>query len=104
MVQQHEFNNRITAQRAILRVVNSKPWGAEQLFGLSSKAIDRWVSVNRIAPGSKIVKLVKDVSGRLFFLANKSQEQISAEYTTVRTEIIAACSTMKIEVDSLTSV
>jgi hypothetical protein len=97
---QHEFNNRIAAQRAILRAVNRKPWGSEPLFGLSSKAIDRWVSVNRIEPDSRLVKLVKDVSAKLFFLANKSQEQVSDEYTAVRVEIIAACDAIKIELEA----
>ena len=99
---QHEFNNRIAAQRAILRVANRKPWGSEPLFGLSSKAIDRWVSVNRIEPNSRLVKLVKDVSAKLFFLANKSQEQVSDEYTAVRVEIIAACDAIKIELEAAT--
>jgi gas vesicle protein len=97
---QHEFNNRIAAQRAILRVVNHKPWNSEQLFGLSSKAIDRWVSINRIEPSSQLVKLVKDVSAKLFFLANKSQEQISDEYRTVSADISAACEAIKIEVEA----
>jgi hypothetical protein len=96
---QHEFNNRIAAQRAILRVLNHKPWGSEQLFGLSSKAIDRWVAVNRIEPGSRLVTLVKDVSSKLLFLANKSQEQVSDDYRTARAEIIAACDALKLELD-----
>lgn len=94
----HEFNNRVAAQRAILRVINGTRWSKEQLFGLSSKAIDRWVSVNQIEPGTRLVKLVKDVAAKLFFLANKSQEQVSDEYTSVRTEIIAAFDAIKIEV------
>jgi hypothetical protein len=96
---QHEFNNRVAAQRAILRVINRKPWSSEQLFGLSSKAIDRWVSVNRIDPSSRVVKLVRDVSAKLFFLANKSQEQVSEEYTAVRGEIATACEAIRIEVE-----
>src|ERR1700730_3627237 len=96
---QHEFNNRIAAQRAILRVINRKPWSSEQLFGLSSKAIDRWVSVNRIEPGSRLVKLIRDVSAKLFFLANKSQEQVSDEYTAVRAEIAAIYDAIRIEFD-----
>jgi predicted transcriptional regulator len=96
---QHEFNNRIAAQRAILRVINRKSWSNEQLFGLSSKAIDRWVSVNRIEPGSRLVKLIRDVSAKLFFLANKSQEQVSDEYTAVRAEIAAIYVAIRIEFD-----
>jgi hypothetical protein len=79
MKHEHEFNNRIAAQRAILRVVNQARRDKEQLFGLSSKAIDRWISVNKIDQGSRVAKLLKEISGNLFFLANKSQEQISDE-------------------------
>lgn len=95
---QHEFNNRIAAQRSILQVLNHKGWDAEDLFGLSSKAIDRWVSVNCVDPNSKLVKLVKDASGKLFFLANKSQEQISEEYRSVSEEIAAVCDAIAIEI------
>lgn len=84
---QHEFNNRIAAQRDILQVVNSKYWESEELFGLSGKAIDRWVSANRIDPDSKLARMVKEASAKLFFLANKSQQQISDEYQMVSGEI-----------------
>src|SRR6266851_3214246 len=96
---QHEFNNRIAAQREILRLINRTPWSSEQLFGLSSKAIDRWVSVNRIEPSSRLVKRIRDVSAKLFFLANKSQEQVSDEYIAVRVEIAAACDAIRIELE-----
>jgi hypothetical protein len=76
----HEFNNRIEAQRSILKALNSKGWVAEDLAGLSSKAIDRWVLANRIDPDSKLVSLAKECAAKLFFLANKSQDQISPEY------------------------
>jgi hypothetical protein len=97
---QHEFNNRIATQHAILRVVNRKLWSSEQLFGLSSKAIDRWVSMNRIEPASRLVQLVRDVSEKLFFLANKSQEQVSDEYASVRAEIVAACGAIEMELEA----
>jgi hypothetical protein len=87
----YEFNNRISAQRKILQVINRKPWATEALFGLSSKAIDRWVAVNRIDLNSAIVDMINDVSAKLFFLANKSQDQVSEQYQLVRAEIIAAC-------------
>ena len=96
---EHEFNNRIAAQRAILRAVNRKVGSSEQLFGLSSKAIDRWVSVNNIEPSSRIVRLIKEVSAKLFFLANKSQEQVSDEYATIRAEIASAYESIRIELE-----
>lgn len=88
---ENEFNDRISAQRKILQVVNQNPWVVEALFGLSSKAIDRWVAVNRIDINSAIVSMIKDVSAKLFFLANKSQDQVSEQYQLVRAEVIAAC-------------
>ena len=69
----NEFNSRIAAQRNVLQLVNRKNWGKEELFGLSRQAIDRWVSVNRIDPESQLVKLIENVSAKLFFLANRSQ-------------------------------
>src|SRR5437870_5432813 len=59
----HEFNNRIDAQRRILEIVNQRDSLKEELFGLSSKAIERWASANRIDPQSQIVKLLRAASG-----------------------------------------
>jgi hypothetical protein len=70
-----EFINRITAQRDILNILNQSSW-QEELFGLSSGAIDRWVTVNRLSISSEVVILVKLAAEKLFFLANKSQEQV----------------------------
>lgn len=101
---QHEFNNRIAAQRAILQVVNGNNWESEELFGLSSKAIDRWVSANRMDPDSKLACLVKEASAKLFFLANKSQQQVSDEYRMVSGEIALLRDAIAIEAGVLGSV
>ncbi|MEH2513422.1 hypothetical protein V1291_004776 [Nitrobacteraceae bacterium AZCC 1564] len=85
-----EFNDRVAAQRAILRAVNSITWSTEPLLGLSRKAIDRWISLNKIDAHSHIAELVTSVASKLFFLANKSQDQMSDEYQLVRSEIIEA--------------
>jgi hypothetical protein len=87
---EHEFNNRITAQRKLLNIINKKSWPGENLFGFSDKAIDRWVQANQLNPQAKIVRVVVAVSEKLFFLANKSQEQISEQYQLVNSEIVAA--------------
>jgi hypothetical protein len=97
----NEFNNRIDAQRHILSSVNRHAWEKKELFGLSSKAIERWVSVNRIDSESPFVKLIITASSKLFFLANKSQEQISPEYQTASDEITAITSRIKSEINSL---
>ncbi|OQR35346.1 hypothetical protein BWR15_15555 [Pseudomonas sp. T] len=75
-----DFNNRVDAQRNILRVVNKHHWCAEELSGLSSKAIDRWILANQIDTTSRLAELIRLAGRSLFFLANKSQEQITDEY------------------------
>jgi hypothetical protein len=98
----NEFNSRIAAQRQILQLVNGAKREDEELFGLSSKAIDRWISANRIDPKSQLVELIRIVSDRLFFLANKSQEQVSEEYQTVSQEIALLATSIEQELGSRT--
>ena len=94
----NEFNNRVEAQRQILRLVNQNVWVKEELFGLSTKAIERWVSANRVDPESRVVQLVVAASSKLFFLANKSQEQISPEYQAASSEISTFAAEIELEV------
>lgn len=75
-----EFNDRMQTQRQVINLVNHKAQGKEELLGLSSKAIDRWVSKNAIDTSSGLVELLRTLSGELLCLATKSQEQISEEY------------------------
>ncbi|EKD25988.1 MAG: hypothetical protein ACD_79C01416G0004 [uncultured bacterium] len=82
-----EFNNRMNAQRNILKLINKSKGQVEELCGLSRKAIDRWISVNSIDPESHKCKIVYEISEKLFFLATKSQEQISDEYKLMSSEI-----------------
>lgn len=81
-----EFNNRIDAQRVILNLVNRRGW-KEELYGLSSGAIDRWIRTNEINPSAGLACAVYESAGKLFFLANKSQEQITNEYQLLSSEI-----------------
>lgn len=74
-----EFNNRIAAQRKILSVVNAAPW-SEELFGLSHGALERWIENNRLSRSEPLVRLLHNAASKLFFLANKSQEQVTEEY------------------------
>ena len=83
----NEFKTRIAAQREILRHVNSHDWEGEELFGLSRQAIDRWVATNRLDTKSELVRLVTEAGSKLFFLANKSQEQMTDDYQLVSSEL-----------------
>lgn len=82
-----EFNNRIDAQRTVLQIVNRRFKGNEQLFGLSRKAIERWVVANRRDPRDELSSLLQAISEKLLFLANRSQEQISDEYQGLSSEV-----------------
>jgi hypothetical protein len=81
-----EFNNRIAAQREILSHVNRSKW-REELFGLSSGAIDRWINVNRLDASSALVVFIRQAADKLFFLSNKSQEQITEDYKHLSSEV-----------------
>lgn len=75
-----EFSNRIEAQRAVLACANGVPWEGEPLFGLSSKAIERWRASNQLAASHELYQLIRQVAAALFFLGNLSQEQVTDEY------------------------
>lgn len=81
-----EFNNRVDAQRSILGVVNSR-LQVEELCGLSKKALERWAGINNVDLNSEKYQLLTTISDKLFFLANKSQEQVSDEYRIASAEI-----------------
>jgi len=81
-----EFNNRIAAQREVLSGINFGEWD-EELFGLSNGAIKRWIDVNKLESDSALIKLIFQVAEKLFFLSNKSQEQVTEEYKYLSTEV-----------------
>lgn len=82
-----EFNNRIDAQRQILKIVNSSCDFKQELYGLSSGAIDRWSRDNWIAEQNQLLILLKQAAKKLFFLSNKSQEQITHDYISLSDEV-----------------
>ncbi|TLV00402.1 hypothetical protein [Dyadobacter luticola] len=75
-----EFLNRIAAQRAVINIVNGGRKFVFPLVGLSLKSIERWRHENSIGENSEILIILNLISAKLFFLANKSQEQITKEY------------------------
>jgi hypothetical protein len=95
----NEFNNRIVSQRDALKIVNSTESYNEPLLSLTEKAINRWVESNGIDGRDTIISLLKSLSGTLFFLANKSQEQISEDYTILSKKVSEQLSQLKIEMN-----
>ncbi|WP_052593392.1 hypothetical protein [Aureispira sp. CCB-QB1] len=92
-----EFNNRISAQREIIQLINGTTQLKTSIFGLSSKAIQRWTIENQLDSSSELVKIITEISGKLFFLANKSQEQISESYKNLSVEISSFVTKLKEE-------
>lgn len=83
-----EFVDRMSAQRNLLQVVNSRAWD-EDLFGLSSQAINRWMDTNGVSSNSEVVALLRSASERLSFLANRSQMQVSDDYRRISHDVEA---------------
>lgn len=75
-----EFLNRITAQRKVINIINKHEKFGFPLVGLSAKSIERWKKENSLSENSKLLEIIYLVASKLFFLANKSQEQITNEY------------------------
>lgn len=87
-----EFSSRIESQRQILKAVNSRPWPREQLFALTTSAIQRWASVNNVDSSSRLAKLLSSASAQIFVMANHSEDQVAGAYSLSkrRVDVIAA--------------
>jgi len=92
-----EFNNRIKAQREALKVVNGSGLFHEPLLSLTEKAIDRWSNNNELSNTDRAILLLKAMSGTLFFLANKSQEQVTEDYKVLSKKVNDQLSKLEIE-------
>ncbi|MEL0580408.1 hypothetical protein AACK17_17930 [Pectobacterium punjabense] len=93
-----EFNNRITAQRNALKIINGSGLFSEPLLSLTEKAIDRWSNKNGVNTYNSTVSLLKLISGTLFFLANKSQEQITEDYKALSEKVNNQLSELDLEI------
>jgi hypothetical protein len=93
-----EFNNRIGAQRDALKIVNGSGLFLEPLLSLTEKAIGRWSRNNKVDAHDSIITLLKSISGTLFFLANKSQEQVTEDYKVLSDKVSKQLSNLELEV------
>ncbi len=92
-----EFNNRIIAQRNALAIVNGSGLFFEPLLSLTEKAIERWSRNNGIDANDMLVVFLKSMSGTLFFLANRSQEQVTEDYKSLSEKVDNQLSELKLE-------
>lgn len=82
-----EFNNRMAAQRRLLRAVNRMDGWCEELAAVSVDAIERFARVNLLSPTDDVLQLLSIAGKRLQCLATKSQEQLTDEYANVVREV-----------------
>lgn len=93
-----EFLNRIDAQRRVVKIINQNSFHFP-LVGLSKKSVERWQMENMIKNDSIILKLLFEISIKLFFLSNKSQEQITEDYKAKSIEISELINSLQIELN-----
>lgn len=91
-----EFRNRIEAQRDVLTLINKQKY-KEPLLGLTDKAINRWGINNEINSQGNVIRLLKEISSCLFFLANKSQEQVTEDYKNLSGQVTNLINELKKE-------
>lgn len=92
-----EFNNRIELQREVIKIVNKGEFEF-QITGLSKNSIQRWLMDNKLDTESELTKLLYKISGKLFFLANKSQEQITDSYRNLSIDVSNLVQDLRIKI------
>lgn len=80
-----EFNSRVDLQREVIKIVNEKNF-INKLNGLSKPAVESWILTNNIT-NETLKKCLITISEKLFFIANKSQDQITEEYCNLQISV-----------------
>lgn len=80
-----EFNSRVDLQREVIKIVNENNF-INKLNGLSKPAIESWLLNNNIS-NEILKKCLITISEKLFFIANKSQDQITEEYCNLQISV-----------------
>ena len=75
-----EFQNRVEAQRKLIKALNERSQAAEPLAALTPPAIDRWIVRNQVNMQSRVAVLLREASTQLFALANHSDDPICGTY------------------------
>lgn len=94
-----DFLNRMQAQRTILKIVNGCKIDVEPLNSLTKKSIERWALKNELKKEDSLVMLLFRTADKVFFLANKSQEQITESYKKMSHEVESLTREIKKEVE-----
>ena len=75
-----EFENRIEAQRKLIKTVNERISHGERLSALTEPSIDRWASANRRVADDRVVKILRNASKEIFAMANHSDDPVCGTY------------------------
>ena len=78
----NEFYNRISIQRKVIKMINSSGVFRSPLNGLTKDSIELWIRLNKVNE-IKLINIVYEISSKMLLLANKSQEQITEEYSCI---------------------
>jgi hypothetical protein len=95
-----EFSSRVEAQRQILKVVNNRDWLGEQLFAITTPAIQRWASTNGLDTSTAVVKLLHSASAQIFVMANHSDDPIAGSYTLSKQKVLSIARQVQEELSS----
>jgi hypothetical protein len=95
-----EFSSRVEAQRQILKVVNSRDWSGEQLFAVTTAAIQRWASTNGLDTSTAVVKLLHSASAQIFVMANHSDDPIAGTYSLSKQRVVVLARQVQEELSS----
>lgn len=75
-----EFYNRVSVQRDVIKIVNKTALFSFPLNGLTQESIKSWIDLNKVE-NERIINIIYHISEKMMLLANKSQEQITEEYS-----------------------
>ena len=98
-----EFSSRVEAQRQLVQAVNTHEWRQEQLFALTTKAIQRWSTVNHIDPAARLVQLLQTASLQVFIMANHSDDPIAGAYLLSRKRVQTIENELRAELNKIST-
>jgi len=81
------FLNKVSAERRVLKIVNTRFKRKQQLTGLSRPAIQRWQSLVGVEPGSLFSLLLFSLADQCQSLSDRSNETF-AVIETERVELV----------------
>lgn len=89
VVNQNSFVNKVTAERAVLKVINEITSNEKQLCGLSTVAIEAWVLANARSSCDPLATELRELSGLCQRLSDRSHETFDPLDETIAVAVTA---------------